>query len=396
MKTAIAELIFICIICAIASIIPQGMEIAYYERLYSPSIVKIIYALGFNQTFTSPIFVIAIALLCLNLLLCNVVRLPVIVRQFKNGFLQSINTESVAEISSDKVDSLLEKLHMKKTVLADGRVYGVRGKFGLFGAWICHVGFLVIAIGFVVGNYMSKEFTVYGLPGTEEEVGDSGIFLTIDDFNVFLRDDFTVEQFESKLTARKDGAEISGTTQVNHPFSAFGYRFYQNSEGWTNDVTITKGGEFVSKQTVYMGEHFDFPDMPVVVVLNQFYPDFNEMTMKNNTPLIVNPHTRFSIYINGHLADMNFIEMGNPITVEDVVAVLDNPRKYSLLQARHDPSPPIVLIGSVLILLSLMLTFYFQLEECIAVEKNGKAKIYVYAKRNALLLKEKVEAICHE
>lgn len=394
MKTAIVELILLCVVCAVASIIPQEMGDVYYEHLYSPAILKLVKATGLDHAFTSPIFIVLIVLLCLNLLLCNVTRLPVIIKQYKTGFLPEMKTDVVAEIPAGKIDELFNALHLKKEMLSDGRIYGVRGKIGLFGAWICHVGFLIVAIGFVMGNYMTKEFFVYGLPGTVQEVGDSGISVAIDDFNVFLREDFTVEQFETKLTAKKDGAEISGKTQVNHPFSAFSYKFYQNSEGWTNDVTITKGGEFVSRETLYMGEHFDFPDIPVVVVLNQFYPDFNEITRRSNSPKIVNPHTRFSIYINGEMADMNFIEMGTPITVGDIAATIDNPRQYSLLQVRHDPSPPVVLLGSLFILASLMLVFYFQLEECVAEVGDGKAKVYAYAKRNGLLFKEKVETAC--
>ena len=39
------------------------------------------------------------------------------------------------------------------------------GKAGIWGAWVCHLGILLLVVGFAAGQMTHEDYTVTGLPG---------------------------------------------------------------------------------------------------------------------------------------------------------------------------------------------------------------------------------------
>ena len=124
-----------------------------------------------------------------------------------------------------------------------------------------HLGMLLLIISFAAGQYTSREETVYGIAGSTQPLGGTGLSITIDSFDVSLREDNTVEQYTAGLTVSDaSGNSKSGTTSVNHPFDAFGYGFYQDSMGWAVYVDIYKSGVQVKTDLICAGE-YTFPNV---------------------------------------------------------------------------------------------------------------------------------------
>ena len=105
---------------------------------------------------------------------------------------------------------------MSDNVSADGReaLFASKHRVGLWGAWVCHLGILLLILGFGLGQMTQKLYTVYGVPGTTRPIGDTEKALTIDDFRVDLRPDDTVEQYTADITVR-DLSEKG--IRSNHP-----------------------------------------------------------------------------------------------------------------------------------------------------------------------------------
>jgi len=318
-------LLFIIIAaCVLGSVIPQGGGESMYTQQYGAATGGVILFLQLDRVFTCWWFIALAALLCLNLILCSVSRFPAVCRAWKSG--------------------------------------GKR-EFGLWGSWLTHLGLLLLIVGFAAGQMLSREAVAYGIPGSTQPLGDTGLMLTIDAFDVSLRADDTVEQYTAALTVTNASGETrTGTASVNHPFDAFGYSFYQDSMGWATWVDIREGGELVKTDLICTGEYTYPDDFPSLALLfNKFYPDLvqgEDGSLATASPHLNNPHSLYSIYFNGNLMAMNLARPGQPITVHDYEFTMYDPVEYTLIVAKSDPTAWLVGAASAILLAGLFLSFY--------------------------------------
>ncbi len=276
--------------------------------------------------FRKPWVLAAAGLLCLNLLLCSVRRLPVSVSNFRRARKRRI---------------------------------------GAFGTWLCHLGMLLVIIGFIAGDFVSREYSVYGIPGSFQPVADTGLWLRIDDFEVRLRDDFTVDQYVAHLTVSDgSGQTVSGEASVNHPMTAFGWDLFQDSTGWANTIDIYKDGTLQRSDLVCVGETTGPDDRPNLALLfNKFYPDFAADPAGgyySATPLLKNPRSLFTVCYNGEIKGMDFAAMDAPVKVNEYDFVFRSPEQYTLIVIKKDPAELMVGISAMLMLTGIFMAFYWR------------------------------------
>ena len=288
--------------------------------------------------FTSWWFLLLAGLLCLNLILCSVSRFPAILKAWKASGKKSI---------------------------------------GMWGSWITHLGMLLLITGFVAGQYTSKEESFYGIAGSSQPVGNSGLFAAIDSFEVKIREDNTVEQYTAGLTiSNAGGISKSGSASVNHPFEAFGYSFYQDSMGWATYVDIYKSEQPVKTDLICAGE-YTFPDdhPGLVLMFNKFYPDLEKSENGgyiSKTPLMNNPHSLYTVYHNGSVLGMGLAAPGTPVDAGDYRFVMRDPVEYTLIVAKKDPTVWLVGTSAVVLLIGLFISFYIRLWENRRTENNAE------------------------
>ena len=327
MKFAMILLIILILACAAGSFVTQGQTYAWYAARYGERTAGGIIALGLDDVFHSPWFIAITAFLCLNLLLCNLIRLPALIRRAK------------------------EKS-------------GAREKAGIWGAWVCHLGVLILIIGFGLGQTLKSEYTVYGVPGDIKPVGDTAYVLTIEDFRTDKKENGSVIQYTTDISVRDliSGNVASGSVSVNNPAALFGLKFFQNSTGWAADMHVSKNGEEIQTATVCAGDYLAFEDKPdLVVAFNRFYPDYdpeNAMTVSTDTDEITNPAYLYSAYYQGQLLGMNALPESEKLTIDEYTVTFSDPQAYTLLQVKRDPFAPLALIGGLVTLLGLVLAFY--------------------------------------
>ena len=328
MKFAIILLVILVLVCFAGSFVTQNQSSAWYAAQYGERTGGLIMALRLDDVFHSWYFILISGFLCLNLLLCNVVRLPRLIGRTRK--------ESTA-----------------------------RAKLGCWGAWITHVGVLLLILGYSLGQMTYKEYTVYGVPGQTMAIGDTGLVLTINDFSIGLRDDDTVEQYTSDITVYDIGRSSEGSSaqvSVNNPADLFGLRFYQNSTGWAAGIDIRRGGEQLQHDVVCAGDYISVADNPdLVVMLNAFYPDYQLVQGYGPTTLssaINNPGYLYSVYYQGRMIGMNVLMQDEVLKIDDYEVTFSDPQNYTLIQIKRDSFTPLAFAGGLVVMVGLIISFY--------------------------------------
>ena len=403
MRAALFILSLLIIACVAGSVIPQGEIEAWYAAAYPGRAGWLILLLGLDAVFHCPWFVALTLFLCVNLLGCNLLRFPALIRRMKSGYtlerrLASWDGAPDAVVRAEP-EALFQRMGFRRVqaVRRDGGEYryAVRNRFGLWGAWLTHLGMLIIIVGFALGQMFTVKYTVYGVPGQTKPVADTAYALTIDDFSTTLREDETVEQYTSQLTLTNTatGMSRSGEASVNHPLSLFGMKLYQNSTGWAADVQIWKGEELLQHGTLCAGEHVPFQGQEeLVLAFNAFYPDY--VTDASGAPATAssqlnNPAYLYTLYYQERVLGMNALKSDERITVEDYSIIFTDPRQYTLIQIKRDPFTWIAAIGGGILLFALYLAFYLRTEELWAVQQEDGGWAFAgYSKKGSLLFRE--------
>ena len=394
MKFALVILGLFVLVCIAGSVIPQGQIPAVYESSY-PGWSGLILSTGLDDVFHSWWFILLTVLLCGNLLGCNLVHISGIVEKMK-AKTRPLPGGAQAMEYTGYPEELLSGMGFRQWETTEDGYYAIRNRIGFWGAWLTHLGIFIIILGFALGQMFTMNASVYGVPGEEKAVGDTGLLLCIDDFSITLRPDDTVEQYTASLTLKdpNTGESWTGQSSVNHPWDARGYRFYQNSTGWAADAAVYKGDELLQSQILCAGEYLTVKDRPeLLVMLRAFYPDYtqDETGMPATASgAIVDPGYLYMLYYNGELLGMNVLRSDEKITVSDYTILFSNPRSYTLIQIKRDPFTWLAGVGGVVVLLALFVAFYLRTEELWLVQGREGWLVYGRSKKGGELYREKL------
>ncbi len=376
MTFAILLLGLLVVACAVGSFVTQGQTYEWYAATYSETAAAWIVALHLDDAFHSWWFIAITAFLCANLLLCNVLRLGSLIRRTKaaNDAASYLGTEPDASASGiSDPEGVFHRLRMPKPkrVEANGKtiLFSAKNRAGLWGAWVCHLGILLLILGFGLGQMTKKEFTVYGVPGQEKPIADTGLTLRIDDFRVALREDETVEQYTADITVFRmpQGStsvpdQQSATISVNHPGRLLGMTFYQNATGWAAQVDVWKAEQPLQSEILCAGEYLTVRDLPeLVVFFNAFYPDYALVPGEGPKTLsssLKNPAYLYSVYYRGEMIGMNVLMAGEKLTIDDYTVTFSAPQNYTLIQIKRDSFTWLAFVGGIVTMLGLLLAFY--------------------------------------
>ena len=418
MKFAVILLVVLALACTAGSFVTQGQTYDWYARVYGERFAALIIALSLDDAFHSWWFVLITGFLCLNLLLCNVLRLPHLIKRSSASAdpmqmcskvealmtaargdeaglpeeLQDSGDEQseAAQIPKAGAGSLVcgtvtdpqqvfSGMHMPKVRFGETKSgkewrFCAKNTAGIWGAWVCHLGILLLIAGFGLGQMTKKEYTVFGVSGQTRPIGDTEYELTIDDFRVSLREDDTVEQYTADITVSPAGAgdEMQkAQVSVNNPATLYGMKFYQNSTGWAARVTVTENGEELQDEIICAGEYLPVADKPeLVVYLNAFYPDYvkdgNGMPSTASGKLN-NPAYLYTVYYQGSVLGMNVLMQDEDLTIDDYTVRFSEPQSYTLIQVKKDSFTWLALIGGIITMSGLLLAFYLLPERLLSL-----------------------------
>lgn len=400
MKFALMILCLFVLVCIAGSVIPQGEIPAVYESAY-PGWSGLLLSIGLDDVFHSWWFVALTLVLCLNLLGCNLLHFTPLLEKTRQKSRPLPSGEPGIPYTGDP-KALLRAMGFRSWTQLGTIQYAIRHRVGFWGAWLTHLGILIIIVGFALGQMYTVNYAVYGVPGEEKPIADTGLLLRIDDFTIGLREDDTVEQYTAKLTLTdpKTGTTWSGQTSVNHPWDGGGLRFYQNSTGWAADMAIYKGDTLVQSEILCAGDYRQVADQEkLVVMLRSFYPDYIQGPDGMPTTAssrLENPGYLYALYYDGELVGMNVLRADEKITVSDYTILFANPRSYTLIQIKHDPFTWLAGLGGAILLLALVVAFYLHTEELWLQREEGFWRVYGRSRKGSDLFREKLAEKCKE
>lgn len=395
MKFGMLLLGLVSLACVFGSVIPQGKSLDWYLQHYSQRRAALLYGLNLTDVFRSTWFLVLTAVLCCNLVLCNLLHLPALLRRMRT----SADSEAVAKTRPavtltgvDAPEKLFERLHIGRPrhLEQEGRqvLFCSRNRIGLWGAWVCHLGILLLILGYVLGQTFMQEFTVYGLPGQTKAVGDTGYSLTIDDFKMELQSSGTPEQFTSLVTMRNaSGSEVeSAEVSVNHPGSLLGYSVYQNSMGNAAKVQVLVHGAPYQEALLCQGEYLQIANTPVAIFFDGYEAEgrFDDGS--------VHPVYDYTLYDTSEgRTNSGYQIEGEAALITSVFEIrFSDAQHYTLLQLKKDRFSWLAMLGGLTVLVGLILAFYLQPKQLLAVKENDAWTVYGYSRKGGALFADQV------
>ncbi len=387
----------LCVACIFGSVLPQGKSLDWYLEHYSQRRAALIYGLNLSDVFRSTWFLILTTVLCCNLVLCTLLHLPGVLRRWQAGddpasLARTAPAATLTGIADP--EALFARLHMGKprALEQDGKQvrFSARNRIGLWGSTVCHLGILLLILGYVLGQTTKLEYTVYGLPGQTKPVGDTGYFLTIDDFEMALQDSGTPDQFTSRVTLQNaSGSEAeSAAVSVNHPGSLLGYSVYQNSMGNAAKVSVLVHGEPFQEAVLCQGEYLQIANTPVAIFFDGYeaqapfddgsrhdvydYPLYDASAGRSNSGYQIEGQAALTTSVY----EIRFSEHQN----------------YTLLQLKKDRFQWLAMLGGLMILVGLILAFFLQPKQLRAVkEEDGTWTVSAYSRKGGVLFADQVK-----
>ena len=233
-------LLLVVILCSVAgSLIVQQRSAMEYVTRYGEKQADLILSLGLDHVFSTPWFIAVMILLCLNLTLCSIVRLPKTVRQAKallHRAGQAAATHTLTDKQHDKLTAFLKQRGFSARQSGESTVY-YKHLFGFYGSFLTHLSFLLLLI---VGALVMVTATVTDttvMPGDTITLED-GTLLTVNAFRI--EDETGLLDYTSLLTLTNPNTQrtLSREIRVNEPMSFGPYKVYQQTYGTAGKVLI--------------------------------------------------------------------------------------------------------------------------------------------------------------
>lgn len=359
------------------SVIAQGNTPDWYVQTY-PDWHGIILKLGLDDVFGSWYFIALLALLCLNLTLCSLIRIRNVVKASKTAASHAANRKTKVFLSAEntaQLRELLESRHYKKEVFGETTVYS-KNAIGWYGSFITHLAILLTVLFGAAALYLPKVMDQTCMPGES---------LTMEDGTSIVVESFRIENEEGKLDyasiieiALPDG-RTSGKQRisVNHPLSFGGYKVYQQTYGTAGAVTVRNtetGGEdrFLLNEMCFLSL-----DSINGIWFEALYPGYirdengNFTLITQTSGSYQDPVYQVLVASDGIYTPVMAFP-GETLSVGGVDFTFDSPVEYPGLRIKRTPEAVNALLFAAFGLMVLGLWFcFFQTPAIVAVREEG-------------------------
>jgi cytochrome c biogenesis protein len=384
-RLTIPLLIILAVASIFGTVIPQNGTPEEYLRIYKFSTYKILRILGFLDMYHAGWFILLLALLSLNLIVCSLRRWPSVRRFLSTAEIKPeegqwkavppgrrFSLRAAAKESISQVQQTLSRVFAQPRVLEGEGIrvlFAEKGKFSRLGFYFIHLSILIILLGALIGSF-------YGFRGyiniVEGESADRvslrsgqqdlplGFKVRLDQFSVSFYATGAPQEFKSKVTILEGDREVlTEPILVNHPLTYKGISFYQSSYGVSSvEKAILEGVERASRRgftlSVQPGMKMVIPGTNYALLLNRFLPDLQGM----------GPAFQAVLFEDGRPAENLVILQGTSDFVPQRPGRFQfrirelQPKYYSGLQVTRDPGVWVVWLGCILMMAGFYMAFF--------------------------------------
>ena len=359
------------------SVIAQGNPPDWYVQTY-PDWHGVILKLGLDDVFGSWYFITLLALLCLNLTLCSLIRVRNVVKASKKASASAAARKTkvfLTEEGTAQLRKLLEDRHYKKETFGQTTVYS-KNAIGWYGSFLTHLAILLTLLFGAAALYLPKVTDQTCFPGER---------LTMEDGTAIAVESFRIENEEGKLDYASiieillPNGKRSGQQRisVNHPLSFGGYKGYQQTYGTAGAVTVRNtetGGEdrFVLNEMCFLSL-----DSVNGIWFEALYPGYIRDESGNFTLITQTSGSYEDPVYQVLLASQGvytpvMVFPGETLSVGGVDFTFEEPVEYPGLRIKRTPEAVNTLLFAAFGLMILGLWFcFFQTPAIVAVREEG-------------------------
>ena len=359
------------------SVIAQGNTPDWYVQTY-PDWHGVILKLGLDDVFGSWYFITLLALLCLNLTLCSLIRIRNVVKASKKAAASAAERKTkvfLSEEGTSQLRQLLEERHYKKEGFGETTVYS-KNSIGWYGSFVTHLAILLTVLFGAAALYLPKVTDQTCFPGES---------LPMEDGTSIAVESFQIENGEGKLDyasiieIRLPDGRTSGQQRisVNYPLSFGGYKVYQQTYGTAGAVTVRNtetGGEdrFLLNEMCFLSL-----DSINGIWFEALYPGYirdesgNFTLITQTSGSYEDPVYQVLLASEGVYTPV-MVFPGETLSVGGVEFTFEDPVEYPGLRIKRTPEAVNVMLFSAFGLMILGLWFcFFQTPAIVAVREEG-------------------------
>ena len=371
-------LLVLILICSFAgSLIAQGNTPDWYVQTY-PGWHGLILSLGLDDVFGSWYFITLMALLCLNLILCSIVRVRRVFKASQTSAKNAAALKTKVLLTAEGVQRLrkiMEDRRFKKTDLDGTTVYG-KNALGWYGSFLTHLAILLTLLFGAAALY---------LPTVTDQTCYPGESLTMEDGTVIAVDSFSIENeqgdldYASHITITLPDGSSSDLRRisVNHPLSFGNYKIYQQTYGTAGAVTVRNtqtGGEdlFILDEMCFLSV-----DSVNGIWYEALYPGYvrddagNFTLITQTSGAYVDPVYQILLASDGVYTPVLAFP-GETVSVAGLDFTFEDPIEYPGLRIKNTPAVVTALLFAAFGLMILGLWFcFFQPPAIVVVREDG-------------------------
>ena len=359
------------------SVIAQGNSADWYVQTY-PNWHGVILNLGLDDVFGSWYFIALLALLCLNLTLCSLVRIRNVVKASRRASAAAAERQTKVVLSPEdvaQVRELLETQHYKQEVFGETTVYS-KNAIGWYGSFVTHLAILLTVLFGAAALYLPRVMDQTCFPG-ESLVMEDGTSIFVESFHI--ENELGELDYASIIDIRLADGRSTGKQEisVNYPLSFGGYKVYQQTYGTAGAVTVRNtetGGEdtFILDEMCFLSL-----DSVNGIWFEALYPGYirdesgNFTLITQTSGSYADPVYQVLLASEGVYTPV-MVFPGETLSVGGVDFTFEDPVEYPGLRIKRTPEAVNALLFAAFGLMIAGLWFcFFQTPAIVAVREDG-------------------------
>lgn len=380
-KLSFVLLLSLALASVLGTLLPQKEPVSVYVQQFGETGARLILGLRLDDMYHAPWFLLLLALLACNLVICSLNRLPQTLKLMAKEPADELKRSRPAQESLTLTGSPTDHLARAEAALRqavgpvtqgeDGQtrlLFAEKGAWSRLGVYLVHLSVLVIMSGAVVGGIwgyagfinINQGATIDHLDLDDGRQLPLGFGLRLDKFTVEFYPDGMPKEYRSEVTFLEKGQAVDqAVLMVNHPAERHGIDFYQASYG----QSVTKlSANFIrdgKTQTVALA-HGQWTDLAGggKALLIEARPEVNMGGMYKGPVARVGyePPQGEPMALTAFQAGAKIPMRGGPVSFE-ILELESTP--YSGLQVKYDPGVWLIWLGCGLMVVGFVVAFYF-------------------------------------
>ena len=370
------------VLTLIGVVVDQGKGDDFYWQNYSPLLARVVLRLHMDNIYHSPAYIGIIGLILISMTVATFRRvIPARLPALRPVKIDKIPLNAVVTVEGEESDvrARVQKFFADRGWQIRKREFGGeewsfvdKHNWARRGVLVAHVGFVIIAAGTTIywaSGYMGTFAVLSGTTGT---IPQTGATVALKQFGYQIQPVATksgtvyqpIDYVSHAVVTGKDGVPRDAVIRVNLPYDADGVKIYQATYGFAITFVLTKNGRVTTgppDTPLKEGESFEIPGTTRAIQYRSFVGTIDPATgQAGPDPRPNNPGVVLEAFDSDTELGSVLVPLGKPFNLGAGYAL--TPKKYTLysgFQYRYDPGISLVLIGAIVLVLGLCISFYF-------------------------------------